>query len=85
MGLALVSGAHSRDQNGPGRLLACNYAHRSWRRLGRLPWLLYELAIFDPSDSGFSKPDVAPRAWFVMPFMARLALTGRLERLGVTV
>jgi hypothetical protein len=65
---------HTVVINDPGRLLAVHLMHTALVAGWAGSMALYELAIFDPSD-----PVLNPmwrQGMFVMPFMARLGVTG---------
>jgi len=65
---------HSVVINDPGRLLAVHLMHTALLAGWAGSMALYELAIFDPSD-----PVLNPmwrQGMYVMPFMARLGITG---------
>lgn len=66
--------------NDPGRLIAAHLMHTALVAGWAGSMALYELAIFDPSD-----PVLNPmwrQGMFVLPFMARLGVTG-LGAVGV--
>lgn len=73
---------HTVVINDPGRLLAVHLMHTALVAGWAGSMALYELAIFDPSD-----PVLNPmwrQGMFVMPFMARLGVTGSWGGWSVT-
>jgi photosystem II CP47 chlorophyll apoprotein len=73
---------HTVLVNDPGRLIATHLMHTSLVAGWAGSMALYELAIFDPSD-----PVLNPmwrQGMFVMPFMARLGVTGSWSGWSIT-
>jgi len=73
---------HTVVINDPGRLLAVHLMHTALVAGWAGSMALYELAIFDPSD-----PVLNPmwrQGMFVMPFMARLGVTGSWSGWSIT-
>jgi photosystem II CP47 chlorophyll apoprotein len=60
--------------NDPGRLIATHLMHTALVAGWAGSMALYELAIFDPSDAALNP--IWRQGMFVMPFMARLGVTG---------
>ena len=65
---------HTVVINDPGRLLAVHIMHTALVAGWAGSMALYELAIFDPSDAVLNP--MWRQGMFVMPFMARLGVTG---------
>ena len=65
---------HTVVINDPGRLLAVHLMHTALVAGWAGSMALYELAIFDPSDAVLNP--MWRQGMFVMPFMARLGVTG---------
>ncbi|MEB3176639.1 MAG: photosystem II chlorophyll-binding protein CP47, partial [Synechococcus sp.] len=65
---------HTVVINDPGRLLAVHLMHTALVAGWAGSMALYELAIFDPSDAILNP--MWRQGMFVMPFMARLGVTG---------
>ena len=73
---------HTVVINDPGRLLAVHLMHTALLAGWAGSMALYELAIFDPSD-----PVLNPmwrQGMYVMPFMARLGITGSWNGWDIT-